>query len=100
MMSREQAKQDAEQTFRYVLFQELQVSDSLVEHPTYYGGKDNPYEAIKVIHAWGLGFDLGNAVKYISRAGKKNPLKEIEDLEKAITYIKFHIEELQKGKAE
>jgi hypothetical protein len=34
-------------------------------------GDSNPYEAIKVIEAWDLDFNLGNAVKYISRAGKK-----------------------------
>lgn len=59
-----------------------------VNHPEYYGGKDNPYEAIKVIEAWGLGFCLGNAVKYISRAGKKDSAKLIEDLEKAGWYIR------------
>jgi hypothetical protein len=42
-----------------------------VNHPSHYGGADNPYEAIKVIEAWSLGFCLGNAIKYISRAGKK-----------------------------
>ena len=40
-----------------------------VNHPIHYGGKDNEYEAIKVIDAWDLGFSLGNTVKYISRAG-------------------------------
>jgi hypothetical protein len=40
--------------------------------PAHYGGADNPYEAIKVIEAWKLGFCLGNTVKYISRAGKKD----------------------------
>lgn len=39
-----------------------------VNHPQHYGGKDNPFEAIKVIEAWDLDFCLGNAVKYISRA--------------------------------
>lgn len=58
-----------------------------VNHPSHYGGEDNPYEAIKVIEAWDLGFCLGNAVKYISRAGKKDPEKEIEDLKKARWYI-------------
>ena len=58
-----------------------------IDHPLHYGGEDNPYEAIKVIEAWGLGFSLGNAVKYISRAGKKDPSKEIEDLKKARWYI-------------
>lgn len=38
-----------------------------VNHPPHYGGKDNPYEAIKVIEAWGLGFCLGNTLKYIAR---------------------------------
>ena len=58
-----------------------------VDHPNHYGGKDNPYEAIKVIEAWELGFNLGNTVKYISRAGKKDPNKHLEDLEKARFYL-------------
>lgn len=64
---------------------------SKVNNPTYYGGKDNPYEAIKVIEAWGLGFCLGNVVKYVSRAGKKDPLKYKEDLEKAKWYLEREI---------
>lgn len=62
----------------------------VVEHPAYYGGEDNPYEAIKVIQAWDLDFCLGNAVKYICRAGKKNNSK-VEDLEKAKKYLEFAI---------
>ena len=62
-----------------------------VDHPNHYGGEDNTYEAIKVIDAWDLGFSLGNAVKYISRAGKKNPEKGIEDLKKAVWYIEHYI---------
>jgi hypothetical protein len=64
----------------------MQTKNMSVDHPIHYGGEDNPYETIKVIEAWGLGFHLGNAVKYLSRAGKKasNP---IEDLEKAKWYI-------------
>lgn len=58
---------------------------SAVDHPSHYGGADNPYEAIKVIEAWELGFCLGNTVKYISRAGKKDDL--IQDLEKARWYL-------------
>jgi hypothetical protein len=58
-----------------------------VNHPAHYGGEDNPYETIKVIDAWDLNFYTGNAVKYISRAGKKNPVKKIEDLDKAIWYL-------------
>lgn len=69
----------------------------LVNHPNHYGGKDNPYEAIKVIEAWKLGFCLGNTVKYISRAGKKNPDKEIEDLKKAMFYLDRKIKNLEKN---
>jgi hypothetical protein len=36
------------------------MSKEHVNHPTHYGGEDNPYEAIKVIDAWDLGFSLGN----------------------------------------
>lgn len=67
-----------------------------VNHPAYYGGKDNPYEAIKVIDAWHLDFCLGNAVKYISRAGKKDPQTEIQDLEKAMWYIQHRINQLKR----
>jgi len=72
------------------------VSEERINHPAHYGGEDNPYEAIKVIEAWGLGFHLGNAVKYISRAGKKsrNPL---EDLEKARWYLNREIERITGG---
>jgi hypothetical protein len=72
-----------------------------VNHPAHYGGEDNPYEVIKVIEAWGLGFCLGNAVKYIARAGKKGSDTEIEDLKKALWYLKRELsnkvsEELRK----
>jgi hypothetical protein len=65
----------------------------LVDHPQHYGGKDNPYEAIKVIEAWNLGFCLGNTLKYISRAGKKDAT--IQELEKARWYLDREIEKLK-----
>lgn len=58
-----------------------------VNNPEHYGGKENTYEAIKVIEAWELNFHLGNVVKYISRAGKKDKTKLKEDLEKAKWYL-------------
>lgn len=63
------------------------------DHPDYYGG-DTTYEAIKVIEAWKLDFNLGNAVKYISRAGKKDPTKLYEDLCKARWYLDREIANL------
>jgi hypothetical protein len=84
--------------------------NSVVDHPAHYGGADNPYEAIKVIDAWGLGFCLGNVVKYIARAGKKlgpvmgaaNPtlllVATLEDLKKARWYLDHEIERLEQKK--
>jgi hypothetical protein len=66
-----------------------------VNHPDHYGGESNIYEAIKVIDAWQLGFSLGNTIKYISRAGKKNPDKELEDLKKAKWYLDHHIKTVE-----
>jgi hypothetical protein len=66
-----------------------------VNHPDHYGGVSNVYEAIKVIDAWNLGFALGNTVKYISRAGKKDQSKELEDLKKALWYLQHHINQLE-----
>lgn len=66
-----------------------------VNHPSHYGGADNPYEAIKVIEAWNLGFCLGNTVKYISRAGKKGDT--LEDLKKARWYLDRHIQNQEKA---
>lgn len=60
-----------------------------VNNPKHYGGKDNPYEVINVIEAWGLGFCLGNVIKYVARAGKKDPAKGLEDLEKASWYLEW-----------
>lgn len=70
--------------------------DQNVQHPIYYGGADDPYEAIKVIEAWNLGFHLGNTVKYISRAGKKDGNSSTQDLKKALFYLNREIELLEK----
>lgn len=72
-----------------------------VDHPVHYGGKDNPYEVIKVIEAWEaqnphLGFNLLTAITYIGRAGLKGPM--LEDLKKARWYIERQIRNLE-GKA-
>lgn len=61
-----------------------------VNHPSHYNiGK---IEVIEYIEDKGLNFNLGNAVKYISRAGHKGgPYEYIQDLEKAIWYINREI---------
>lgn len=54
-----------------------------VNHPQHY--TRSGIETITVIEAWGLGYHLGNAVKYLSRAGFKGD--RLEDLEKARWYL-------------
>lgn len=66
-----------------------------VNHPKHY--TDGKIEVIEYIEDKKLGFCLGNAVKYISRAGKKDPDKEIEDLKKAIWYLERRITEIKEG---
>ena len=61
--------------------------------PSYYS-PESPYEPLKVIRAWRLGFCLGNAIKYIARAGHKTEAP-LEDLRKARTYIDLEIQHLE-----
>lgn len=67
-----------------------------VNHPNHYLANSG-IEVIDAIEAWNLNFSRGNAIKYIARAGIKNPDKEIEDLQKAAWYINREIERLQNG---
>ena len=68
-------------------------NNDAVNHPSHY--TDGKIEVIDFIEDKGLGFCLGNAVKYIARAGKKDATKEIEDLQKAVWYIERRITELE-----
>lgn len=76
----------------------METNKEMVNHPNHYGGAENVYEAIKVIEAWDLGFHLGNTVKYISRAGKKDADKELQDLKKAQWYLQRQIDLLENKK--
>ena len=63
----------------------------MIDHPEHYM-RETGFEVIDVIEAWNLDFSLGNAIKYIARAGKKDPAKRKQDLEKAKHYIDMIIE--------
>lgn len=67
-----------------------------VNHPNHYNS--GKIEVIDYIEDQNLNFSRGNAIKYISRAGKKDPAAEIEDLEKAAWYINREIERLENGR--
>ena len=68
------------------------ADNGLLIRPDYYN-PDSAYEPRKVIKAWGLDWNLGNALKYIARFGKKANNSKLIDLEKAMTYIGFEIED-------
>ena len=68
----------------------------MINSPSHYGGADNVYETIKVIEANEFGFNLGNAYKYLSRAGKKDHEKTLEDLKKAAWYLNRAIQNFEK----
>lgn len=63
-----------------------------VNHPKHY---TFGIEVIDAIESWGLGFHLGNVVKYVSRAAHKG--NELEDLRKAAWYLQRKIEKLEAG---
>jgi hypothetical protein len=75
---------------------EVKMADN-VKHPSHYvdGRK---YEPKDVIRDWKLNFNLGSAVKYISRAGRKDDI--VQDLKKAQEFIQFEIDAIEAERAE
>lgn len=76
----------------------MSIEKEMVDGPEHYGGVNNPYEVIKVCESWDLDKDayLFNVVKYVARAGKKDPTKELEDLKKAAFYLNRKIKNLER----
>jgi len=68
-----------------------EVAVSTVDHPKHYNA--GKIEVIDAIEDWGLGFSLGNVVKYVARANYKG--KPLEDLKKAQWYLNRAIEKLE-----
>lgn len=62
--------------------------------PDYYKSSDHTFAVIDIIEQYDLDFCLGNAVKYICRAGKKHE-NVAEDLKKALWYIERKLEKLE-----
>lgn len=67
----------------------------MVNHPSHYikGG----IETIDFIEAKRLNYCRGNVIKYVTRAGMKDPEKELEDLRKAEFYLRREITKLMSG---
>ena len=69
------------------------ANNDAINHPAYY--TDGKIEVSDFIADKNLNFFRGNVVKYVTRAGKKDPSKEVEDLKKAQWYINREIERLE-----
>lgn len=68
----------------------------LINHPPHYTfGK---IEVIEVIEDWSLGYHLGNAVKYMARAGRKEGSDELADLHKAKWYLERRIKVVEENR--
>lgn len=81
-----------------------EIQQDAVNHPSHYN-QYKGFEVIDVCEQLGgpdgkSGFNLGNAFKYIARAGWKNPERRVEDLEKAAFYIQREIERLNQKKTD
>ena len=68
--------------------------DEAITSPAHYV-EGRRYEPKDVIRDWDLNFNLGNAVKYIARNGRKDGESAVKDLRKAVTYINFEIDYLE-----
>ena len=68
----------------------IETTEDIINKPKHYNFAT--IEPIDVIEDWKLDFRLANALKYISRAGKKDLSKTKEDLQKAIWYINRYID--------
>ena len=64
------------------------MDERMVKKPKHYT-EGRKFEPKDVIRDWGLNFNLGSAVKYLARAGRKDDV--IQDLSKAKEYIDFEI---------
>ena len=65
-----------------------------INHPSYYNS--GGIEAIDFIDAHNLNFNLGNVIKYVTRAGRKDGEDTLTALRKAQWYLEHEIEHLQK----
>ena len=87
----DKAKTSGEEMINHPIDKAKTSGEEMINHPSHYNmGK---YEAIDVIEDWGLNFQLGNTIKYISRAGYKDDI--IQDLKKARWYLDREIKRLE-----
>lgn len=73
----------------------LDKGREVVNHPSHYNADPSGIECIEIVRH--RNFNIGNAIKYLWRAGLKDGNKDVQDLKKAIWYIEDEIKRLENG---
>lgn len=79
-----------------VIYQSNPITGDPVNHPKHYISDPSGIECIQITRH--RNFNIGNAIKYLWRAGLKDGNSDIQDLQKAVWYIQDEIERLQTQK--
>lgn len=79
-----------------VIYQSNPITGDAVNHPSHYTSDPSGIECIQITRH--RNFNIGNAIKYLWRAGLKDGNSDIQDLQKAVWYIQDEIERLQTQK--
>lgn len=79
-----------------VIYQSNPITGDPVNHPSHYTSDPSGIECIQITRH--RNFNIGNAIKYLWRAGLKDGNSDIQDLQKAVWYIQDEIERLQTQK--
>lgn len=72
--------------------EDVALAGDTVNHPSHY--TFSKIEVIDAIEAWKLPYHLACVVKYVARAGRKDPTKTKEDLQKAVWYLQRYIDQV------
>lgn len=76
-----------------IIYQSKSILNDSINHPKHYTSHPSGIETIQITRH--MNFNRGNAVKYLMRAGLKEPDKEVEDLQKAVWYIQDEIKRIK-----
>ena len=73
-------------------YNQFKPKKEMINHPSHY---NQGIEAIDYIESHKMNFNIGNVIKYVTRAKHKGT--ELQDLKKGLWYLNREIERLEKG---
>ena len=87
---------EMQQMIESLSLKKKEANQDEVNHPSHYISDPSGIECIQIVRH--RNFNIGNAIKYLWRAGLKDGNSDIQDLQKAVWYIQDEIERLEKLK--